>query len=108
MNKNYLLALAFMLLAGCGSLPPTAQKTNTLSAAEKAAGWQLLFDGQSFAGWHNFKQDGVRPGWQIQDGALVCADPKNAGDIVTTDKFDWFELQLDYNMQQRHPVSRHE
>lgn len=89
-----------MLLAGCGSLPPMTQKTNTLSAAEKAAGWELLFDGQSFAGWHDFKQDGVRPGWQIQDGALVCADPKNAGDIVTTDKFDWFELQLDYNISE--------
>jgi len=71
---------------------------NTLTESEKAAGWRLLFDGQSFTGWHNFKQDGVRPGWQVKDGALVCVDPHNAGDIVTTDKFDWFELQLDYNI----------
>ena len=27
-------------------------------------------------------------------------DPHNAGDIVTTDKFDWFELQLDYNISE--------
>ena len=73
-------------------------KINTLTDAEKSAGWQLLFDGQSFSGWHNFKQDGVRPGWQVKDGALVCADPHNAGDIVTSNKFDWFELQLDYNI----------
>ena len=71
---------------------------NTLTAAEKAAGWRLLFDGKGFSGWHNFKKAGIRPGWQVKDGALVCADPHNAGDIVTPDKFDWFELQLDYSI----------
>ena len=59
-----------------------APPNNTLARAEKAAGWKLLFDGQSFAGWHNFKQDGVRPGWQVKDGCLVCVDPHTAGDIV--------------------------
>ena len=73
---------------------------NTLSDSEKAAGWQLLFDGNSFAGWHNFKKAGVRPGWQIQDGKLVCADPHNAGDIATSNQFQWFELQLDYNISE--------
>ena len=42
--------------------------------------------------------EGIRPGWQVKDGALVCVDPHNAGDIVTTGKYDWFELQLDYNI----------
>ncbi len=71
---------------------------NYLTDAEKAAGWKLLFNGTSFDGWHNFKGQDVRPGWQIKDGALVCADPHNAGDIVTTGQYDWFELQLDYNI----------
>ena len=73
---------------------------NTLTAAEKAAGWKLLFDGQGFSGWHNFKQGGVRPGWQVKEGALICVDPHNAGDLVTPDKFAWFELQLDYNISE--------
>ena len=30
--------------------------------SEKAAGWKLLFNGKNFDGWHNFRQDGVRPG----------------------------------------------
>ena len=29
---------------------------------------------------------------------ISCVDPHNAGDIVTSDKYDWFELQLDYNI----------
>ena len=73
---------------------------NVLTAAEKSAGWQLLFDGTDFSGWHNFKRPGVRPGWLVKDGALVCADPHNAGDIVTSNQFDWFELQLDYNISE--------
>jgi len=77
-----------------------AGDANTLTAEEKAAGWQLLFNGTDFSGWHNFKQVGVRPGWQVKDGALVCADPHNAGDIVTSNQFGWFELQLDYNISE--------
>jgi len=73
---------------------------NALTDSEKSAGWKLLFNGKDFTGWHNFKRDDVRPGWQVKDGALVCADPHNAGDIVTADSFGWFELQLDYNISE--------
>lgn len=73
---------------------------NALTEAEKSAGWQLLFDGKSLAGWHNFKSDGVKPGWKVKDGALVCADPHNAGDLVSSNQFDSFELQLDYNISE--------
>jgi hypothetical protein len=73
---------------------------NTLTEAERAAGWKLLFNGVDLAGWHNFKREGVRPGWQVKDGALVCVDPHNAGDIVTTDQFGAFELELDYNISE--------
>jgi Domain of Unknown Function (DUF1080)/Peptidase of plants and bacteria len=75
-------------------------RINTLTDEEKAAGWKLLFNGTDLAGWHNFKREGVRPGWQVKDGALVCADPHDAGDIVTTEKFGAFELELDYNISE--------
>jgi hypothetical protein len=71
---------------------------NTLTDTEKSAGWKLLFDGKSLDGWHNFKKQGVKPGWQVKDGTLACVDPHNAGDIVTADKFGAFELQLDFKM----------
>lgn len=81
--------------------PATAEaKPNTLTEAEKAAGWQLLFNGQDLTGWRNFKRDTIRPGWQVKDGALVCADPKNAGDLITTQKFAAFELELEYNISE--------
>ena len=71
---------------------------NVLSKDAKAAGWKLLFDGRTTKGWHNFKAEGVRPGWKVVDGALTCADPHNAGDIVTNEQYDWFELRLDYRL----------
>jgi len=80
------------------TLPSGAQDNNTLTDAEKAAGWQLLFNGKDFDGWHSFHREGVRPGWEVKDGQLSCVDPRHAGDIVTSNKFDWFELQLDYNI----------
>jgi hypothetical protein len=94
------LAVPFVILTGCAThnSATCSSKPNTLTRSEKSAGWQLLFDGKDFDGWHNFKKDGVRAGWQVQDGALVCVDPHSAGDIVTAKKFDWFELQLDYNI----------
>ena len=100
MKTNRLPMLVCLLSAAIQLASADDVKPNTLTAAEKTAGWKLLFDGQGFTGWHNFKNDGVRPGWQVKDGALVCVDPHNAGDIVTPDKFGWFELQLDYNISE--------
>jgi hypothetical protein len=96
-----LFTLSMVLVFGSLSLlAAEALPANILTAAEKSAGWQLLFDGRSLNGWHNFKKDGVRPGWQVKDGTLVCADPHNAGDLVTSNQFQWFELQLDYKISE--------
>jgi len=99
MKRHFLISLV-LTAASILNLTAADSKNNTLTGAEKAAGWKLLFDGKDLKGWHNFKREGVLPGWQVKDGALVCVDPHNAGDIVTADKFDWFELQLDYNISE--------
>ena len=100
MKNTRLLLLTCTFIAALRLAVAEDAKINTHSAAEKTAGRKLLFDGQSLNGWHNFKKEGVRPGWQVKDGALVCVDPHNAGDIVTTEKFGAFELQLDYNISE--------
>lgn len=71
---------------------------NFLSPKEVRQGWKLLFDGQTTKGWHNFRGTGVKPGWVIENGELQCKDPHNAGDILTDEKYDWFELKLDWKM----------
>jgi hypothetical protein len=84
--------------AGTSASASIDAAANTLSAAEKQAGWKLLFDGKDTQGWHSFKKNDVLPGWQVKDGTLACVDPKNAKDLCTNDQYSWFELQLDYNI----------
>jgi hypothetical protein len=112
MNKVQRQRLAILLLgalaasfacARLGGLPAAraddaGKGVNQLTAEEKKAGWQLLFDGKTLNGWNNFKRTDIRPGWQVKDGALACIDPHNAGDLVTADKYDWFELSLEFNI----------
>ena len=91
MKLTSTFSISCLLLAAICS---SAQDLNKLTDAEKAAGWQLLFNGTNFDGWHNFKKTGIAPGWVIEDGAMV--DKEHGGDLVTSNQFDWFELQLDY------------
>ncbi|MBN1818415.1 MAG: DUF1080 domain-containing protein [Sedimentisphaerales bacterium] len=75
-----------------------AATRNKLTEAERGAGWKLLFNGNDLTGWHNFKRKDIRPGWQVKEGVLVCADPHDAGDLCTDEQYGWFELQLEYNI----------
>jgi len=36
----------------------------------------------------------------VRGGALVCADPHNAGDLCSDEQYDWFELQIDYSISE--------
>ena len=92
--KSLALSLCLAVLA-TGAF--AQDKPNTLTAAEKAAGWKLLFDGKTTAGWRGFKQAEIGPGWNVADGVLL-PDPKVAHDIITTDKFENFELTFDWRI----------
>lgn len=84
---------------------PAPIAINTLTEEEKAAGWQLLFDGSTKNGWHiyNKKSDGAA--WTVVDGALFLdsnykVDGKRAGggDIVTDSAYENFELSLEWKI----------
>ncbi len=86
---------AFLLVIG--SQWVAAEELNALTAAEKKAGWKLLFDGKTTKGWRNYQAKGVSDGWKVVDGALTRAG-KGAGDIITAKQYDSFELSLEYNI----------
>jgi hypothetical protein len=73
-----------------------AASPNALTDAERAAGWQLLFDGRTTAGWRGFRQAGMPPGWQVVDGALTRQG--GGGDVITIDEFSNFELTLEWRI----------
>ena len=100
MKKPLVFAFFIFLSASLNQAGAGDAKPNTLSPEESAAGWRMLFNGKDLDGWSNFKSQDVKPGWQVKDGTLACVDPHNAGDLVTADQFDWFELQIDYNISE--------
>ncbi len=69
---------------------------NSLTPAEKAAGWRLLFDGRTTKGWRGYRMETLPRGWQVAKGALTRV--KQAGDIITKDKFANFELALEWKI----------
>lgn len=103
-SKFKILALLVMAVAigsACASNKSIAQaKTdNTLSKAEKTAGWQLLFDGKSLDKWRGFRKESVPAAWQIEDGAIALVG-KNGGDIITKDQYENYELMLDWKISE--------
>lgn len=73
-----------------------AAEHNRLSAAEKADGWQLLFDGKTTKGWRNYQRETTSEGWAIREGALTRV--ARAGTIITEAQFGAFELSLEYKI----------
>lgn len=74
----------------------------TLSAAERAAGWKLLFDGTTTKGWRGFKKTGFpAAGWSVDAGRLKHAasggsPSRDSGDIITVDTFNDFDLRFEW------------
>jgi 3-keto-disaccharide hydrolase len=76
--------------------PSSDEGSNTLTSAERAAGWRLLFDGRKTSGWRGFRQQNAPAGWQVVDGALTRVG--SAGDLITIDQFTSFELMLEWQI----------
>ena len=76
------------------------QAPNVLSAAERAAGWQLLFDGTTTNGWRGFHSATFPDhGWAVADGCLkTTGQGPSGGDIITTNEYDNFELSVDWKI----------
>src|ERR1035437_6158220 len=73
---------------------------NQLTAKEKAAGWQLMFDGKSFAGWEDpTKKSPPGDSFVIEDASLkAVAHPRIVEDLFARDTYSDFELDFDWKI----------
>lgn len=105
MNRTLILAgVALMALAGGCSRDTSDKPASSPAATPDAVAlrdtdgeWRQLFDSKTTTGWRNFGKQTISPGWQVIDGTLVRA-ADGAGDIITTDQFRNFELELEWNV----------
>lgn len=93
MNPRPLLAVA--VLAASAAFAPAAD--NQLTAAEKSAGWQLLFDGKTMTGWRTYAN---RPagGWEVVDGTLHAIAKVKGAELITEKKFRDFEFAWEWKL----------
>ena len=77
-----------------------AGEINSLSKAEKEAGWQLLFDGKNInTHWRNIGQKEITgKGWVIQDGVLIKEEGKAAGNILTRRTWTDYEFAWEWKI----------
>ncbi|WP_341207033.1 DUF1080 domain-containing protein [uncultured Sphingomonas sp.] len=98
MRLAFGIAAALVMTAPCAALA----KDNSLTAAERAQGWKLLFNGRDLSGWGAFGGGPAPSTWTVRDGTLLLtkADGKMSGtDLVTTDPYGAFELTLDWKVE---------
>ena len=99
-------ALAVSIVTGPHALAQAQAGTaapNTLTAAEKAAGWKLLFDGKTTEGWRGYHSTTFpAEGWAVVDGTIKKVGkgekPGSGGDIITTGEYSNFELALEWKL----------
>ena len=91
------LSAAALLVPATSIADAVPPPDNTLSEAERDAGWQLLFDGQSLEQWRTYGEQTTRSAWQIQDGAIVLTQ-RGGGDLITREAFENFELKLQWKI----------
>ena len=85
-------------------VPQVSYLLNELTDQELRQGWRLLWDGKTGKGWRGAKLDDFpESGWEMKDGVLTVlatdgGESTGPGDIVTTDLFSDFELELEFKI----------
>ncbi len=67
---------------------------NTLTEAERAEGWMLMFDGETSEGWRGYNSNEFPEGWVVDDGTLHCTG--KGGDVIYDQKYLDFHLKIDW------------
>ena len=77
---------------------------NFLTKKQKEDGWKFIFDGNTSNGWLSAKSNSFpSKGWKINNGILSVLssngkESENGGDIITKDKYENFEFELDFKI----------
>ena len=77
MKRHQILFIALASLVWTAAA--SAQALNTLTAQEKAQGWQLLFDGKTLDGWHSSAPPAPAPGRGRGRAGAPPAQPPQPG-----------------------------
>jgi hypothetical protein len=107
-QTQWLVLVLLVFIFSCKSR--IKNQTEILSKEEKEQGWELLFDGKTFAGWRGLGRDTVETRhWKVENGMihklknndvppLPNGEKINGGDLMTIDTFSNFELSFEWKI----------
>jgi hypothetical protein len=102
-RSSITLASCVALLAACSprgvsvGSPVEPTGPNTLTSAERSAGWRLLFDGKSLANFRDYHADTLSHAWRVVDG-VITKTQGGIEDMVTRESFADFEFAWDWRL----------
>lgn len=82
----------------CSSFSGMQTPDNTLSDAEKKAGWQLLFNGSDLNSWRTYQN---KPGSWIAENGIISGTKNNEGkhaDLITKKQYENFEFSIQWKV----------
>jgi hypothetical protein len=109
---SFCFLFTFSALAGNVLYFSTSSDTtillNQLSKAEKAKGWQLLFDGKSTKGWHIYQNKSDGSAWKVVNGELtfVAGEKVNgkivgSGDMVSDSTYENYHFSVEWKVSEK-------
>ena len=84
----------------CAAVLSAPAADNQLTAEEKAAGWRLMFDGKTYAGWEDpTKKVPPSNAFTIEDGCIKSLPHPNIDeDLFTKARYRDFEMEFDWKI----------
>lgn len=110
MKKFLFTALLTVLVLGCKEKVKEAQEnaSEIIAKTEKELlenEWEVLFDGKSFDGWHEYNKEGISEYWKIEDGAMIFYPPENRDNsgyfhLVSDNEYTDFTLSIEWRVSE--------
>jgi len=106
MIRWFNIVVVLFLLISCNTSQKTeANANNSLTEEQKMEGWELMFDGVSTKGWHEFNKPTIGSAWKADSGTLHLTGSKsngwqtlNGGDIIYEKEYKNFHLKIDWKV----------
>ncbi len=108
--KNILKTLIIaLLIVGCKETKKETEESKAVvddaTMMPDQDTWAIIFDGETFDGWHEYLKQDVSDNWKIEDGAMVLYPPDEREDgeqfnLVSNDSYTDFELSMDWKISE--------
>ncbi|MEO0417163.1 MAG: DUF1080 domain-containing protein, partial [Verrucomicrobiota bacterium] len=96
--KTTIFAVSAITLSFANTACGQDTKHNTLSEAEKKAGWKLLFDGKKIEDWRGYDKMEISDDWLIEGDTLKKVANSRGANIMTVDTYENFEFSWEWKI----------